>query len=615
MQHLFSFKVGGPAGFGIMSAGLTFSKIATRSGFHIYDYTEYPSIIRGGHNVMQVVVGEDEVLAPVLHTDFLVALNQETIQLHQHEMAENSGVLYDSERQFDTSTLPEHVNAFGVPLVKIAKDLGGVEIMRNTVAMGAAMALLGGGLQLLKDLIAEEFGDKKPEITELNHKACQAGYDYALENYKDKVKLILKPRGQNSEVKKSDVSSQMSDVNSKIVVTANEAVAAGAIAAGLQFAAIYPMTPTSNILHTLAPLQEKYGFIYKQPEDEISGINMAIGAAFAGARAMVATSGGGFCLMSEAYGLAGITETPLVIIEGMRGSPATGLPTWTEQGDLRFVLHAHQGDFPRIVLAAGDAAEAFHLTMKAFNLAEKYQTPVILLIDKMLCESHQSFLPFTQPQNDGDFKFEKYQIDRGKLLGDGHPSPLRSGEGGEVPNTEYQRYALSDDGISPRAFPGQGLHFVANSDEHTPEGYSEESAEIRLQQMTKRMQKLKTCQQEDMFQPILHGPLEADVTLVSWGSNKGAILQAMLEINKQDSGMLKTNYIHNIWMNPFPSAGMRQLLLQSKYVINIECNYTAQHAGLIKQHTGLDILDNLLKYDGRPIYPEEIVEKVKSVVV
>jgi len=334
---------------------------------------------------------------------------------------------------------------------------------------------------------------------------------------------------------------------------------------------------------------------------------MAIGAAFAGARAMVATSGGGFSLMTEGYGLAGITETPLVIILGQRGSPATGLPTWTEQGDLRFALHAHQGEFPRIVLAAGDASEAFHLTMKAFNLAEKYQTPVVLLVDKMMCESHQSFLPFTQPQHDADFKFDDYQIDRGKLV---ETQSIASLQGAN----EYQRYALADDGISPRALPGQGLHFVANSDEHDPTGYSDEEAENRLQQMQKRMQKLQTCRQQDMLQtPIIHGPLDAPVTIVSWGSNKGAILQAMKHFQKE-TGQIPFNYLHLTWINPFPSEYVRQVLLNAQYLINIECNYSALMAGWIKQNTGLDILDNLLKYDGRPIYPEEIVNKIKEIV-
>lgn len=591
MPKHFSFKIGGPAGFGIMSAGGTFSKIAVRSGYHIFDYTEYPSIVRGGHNVMQVTVDKAVVTAPVQHTDFLVALNQETIELHKNELIEGSGVLYDEQRSLETSHLPDYVNVFPIPLVKIAKDLGGLEVMRNTVALGASMALLGGKIQHLKDLIAEEFADKKPQIVEINQKVCQAGYDYALEHFGDKVKETLKPRNEVADSNPSDAqtdSGELLDKSSDIVITANEAVALGAIAAGMQFAAIYPMTPISNILHTLAPYQEKYGYVYKQPEDEISGINMALGASFAGARSMVATSGGGFCLMTEAYGLAGITETPIVIIEGMRGAPATGIPTWTEQGDLQFVLHAHQGDFPRIVLAAGDAREAFHLTMQAFNLAEKYQTPVVVMVDKMICESHQSFAPFD---------YTNYAIDRGNLT------------------FEYQenflRYADSSDGISPRTVPGSGNHFVANSDEHNPEGYSDEESANRNTQMKKRMRKLQTCQKQDMKGPIVYGPEKAEVTIVSWGSNKGSILQAMEEINASGPNV---NFIYNQWMNPFPADEMRRLLLGAKYLLNIECNYSAQYAKLVKQQTGIDMLDHLLKYDGRPVYPEEIVKKVNTVI-
>jgi len=272
-----------------------------------------------------------------------------------------------------------------------------------------------------------------------------------------------------------------------------------------------------------------------------SAINMAIGASFAGVRSMVATSGGGFCLMTEAYGLAGITELPLVIIEGMRGGPATGLPTWTEQGDLRFVLHAHQSDFPRIVLAPGDAEETFHMTMQAFNLAEKYQTPVVVLIDKHLCESHLSLDPF---------KYDEYEVNRGKLV-------TEKQEG-------YQRYTLSDDGVSPRTILGVGNHTVANSDEHNPEGYSEESAENRIQQMNKRMNKLETCRGQDMTKmPMLHGPEDAEVTIVSWGSNKGAILQAMKHFQDQDSH-IPFNFIQLGWINPFPAEGVKERLQKAK---------------------------------------------------
>ncbi|MDP2685497.1 MAG: 2-oxoacid:acceptor oxidoreductase subunit alpha [bacterium] len=569
VNRIFCFKIGGEAGYGIMSVGLTLSKIASRSGYHIFDYAEYPSIIRGGHNVMQTTISTEPVRSQLRHTDFLVALNQETIDLHKDELKDGSGVVFDNEKDIKLNDLPRGVSEFGVPINKIARDVGGSEIMRNTAALGAVMALLGGKIQHLKDLIKEEFSDKKPEIVQKNHLVCQAGYDYAIEHYKKDVKNIL---------------NQKTKVESKIVVNGNEAIALGAISAGVQFATIYPMTPVSGILHTLAPYQEEYGYIYKQPEDEICAINMAIGASFAGARSMTATSGGGFCLMSEGYGLAGMTETPLVIIEGMRGAPATGLPTWTEQGDLRFVLHAHQGEFPRIVIAPGDIEEAYHLTMKAFNVADKYQTPVVVLVDKQICESHMGLKPFSSSD---------YKISRGKMV-------LKR-------ESNYQRYELTHDGTSPRSIPGVGNHFIANSDEHTEIGYSNEESENRLEQMEKRMTKLQTCADLDMDQPRLYGPADAELTIVSWGSNKGAILDAMREFDN-------VNFLHITWINPFPSETVKKILTESKFVLNIECNYSGQMAGLIKERTGFEVNESMLKFNGRPFFSEEIIEKIREVV-
>jgi 2-oxoglutarate ferredoxin oxidoreductase subunit alpha len=359
-------------------------------------------------------------------------------------------------------------------------------------------------------------------------------------------------------------------------------VALGAISAGLQYAAIYPMSPISNILHVLAENQEKFGFVYKQPEDEISAINMAIGASYAGARSKTATSGGGFCLMTESYGLAGMTETPLVIIDGMRPGPATGLPTWSDQGDLQMILNAHQGDFPRIVLAAGDAKEAFDLTMQAFNLADKYQTPVVLIIDKDICENDQSFQ---------FFDFSSYKIDRGKFS-----SEFLS---------EYQRYKYSEDGISQRTVPGIGNYFCANSDEHDQIGYSTENTEIRNKMMEKRMTKLKTCEEQDMGAPQLYGPENADITIISWGSNKGSILQALKVLRN-------VNFIHISWVSPFPVEALTKMVSKSKYILNIESNYTGHMARLIREKTKIEINDSLLKYDGRQIYSEEIVEKINT---
>ena len=564
--NVFTFKIGGLAGQGIKSAGIEFAKVCTRSGYHIYTHTEYPSLVRAGHNVMQISISPDEVLSQFRPTDFLVALNQDTIDLHADELSAESGLMFDADKGLKTQKVAPAVKLFPIPLAKLAGDN---EIMSNTVALGASLALLGGNLELLKNLLSEEFADKKPEVIKLNHEAAQKGYDFAKKNYVSAIKSILTPKNHDDKL---------------IVINGNQACALGAVAAGLQFAAIYPMTPTSNILHTLAPIQEKYGFIYKQPEDEISAIHMALGAAFAGARSMVATSGGGFCLMSEGYGLAGLGEVGVVIIEGMRGGPATGIPTWTEQGDLRMLLHAHQSDFPRIVLAAGDAEEAFHLTMKAFNLADKYQTPVVVIVDKTICENDQSYLPFN---------YSHYQLNRGKY----NPEKI----------TNYKRFALSDDGISLRSIPGSGNHIIASSDEHDEEGYSNEEIDNRNAQMRKRMKKLDTCTREDMEEPKLFGPENADITLVSWGSNKGAILEAIKNFDN-------VNFLHLTWVNPFPTEAVKHYLDRAKYVVNVECNYSKQMAGLIREKTGVEILDHLLKYDGRPIYPEEIIEKVNTVL-
>ncbi|MFH0936895.1 MAG: 2-oxoacid:acceptor oxidoreductase subunit alpha [Candidatus Daviesbacteria bacterium] len=565
MNNIFSIKIGGAAGQGIKSAGLMLAKQATRSGFNTYDYTEYPSLIRGGHNVMQIVIGEEEVLAPTQKLDLLIALNQETINLHLTELTNGSGIVFDNEGGVDTSKIGSGVNLFGVPLKKIAQDCSGGEVVMNTVALGSALALLSGNLEIFNKLLQETFASK-PEVVELNQKAAKLGYDFALQNFSDKVKPILKPRPATSE---------------KIILNGDDAVALGAIEGGMQFASIYPMSPISNILHILAENQEKYGFVYKQPEDEIAAINMAVGASIAGARSLTATSGGGFCLMVEGLGLAGMVETPLVVVIGSRPGPATGLPTWSEQGDLQFALNAAHGDFPKIVLAPGDAKETFELTAKALNLADKYQTPIILLIDKNICENDQSFEIFSS----------EGKIERGKLAD------------GVLPT--YERYILSEDGISPRGFAGSGNFFIANSDEHDSLGYSTEKIEERNEQMKKRMEKLLTCEKEDMEDPQLFGSAEADLTLVSWGSNKGAILQTL-------KNYPNVNFVHLTMLSPFPTEAVKNILKSSKYIIDVEENYTGQLARLIKEKTGIEVCEKLLKYDGRPFFIEEIEEKIKN---
>jgi 2-oxoglutarate ferredoxin oxidoreductase subunit alpha len=568
--NVFKLKIAGQAGQGIKSAGLTFSKFATRSGFNIYNYIEYPSLIRGGHNSMQLNISAKDVTGPSRYTDFLIALNQESIHKHKDEMLQGSFVLFDSDAKIKTDVLSKEVNLLPVPLNKIAHDAGGKDLLINTVALGVLAGMMEGELSLLRELAEQEYGSKQ-DLLASNLSAIEKGYQYAKDNFAELSVNVFKLKKEVS-----------APVTKKMVLNGDESTALGAIAGGLQFAAIYPMSPISNILHTLALYQKDYSYVYKQPEDEISAINMAIGASFAGARSMTATSGGGFCLMTEGYGLAGMIETPLVIIEGMRGGPATGLPTWSSQGDLQFILHSHQDEFPRIVLAAGEVSEAFYMTMEAFYLADKYQTPVVVLIDKNICDDEQS-VPV--------FNIEAYRIDRGKMTKDMSP--------------DFKRYLLGPDGISERSLPGVGNFFIANSDEHDEFGYSNEEIENRNKQMEKRMQKLSTCAKTDMPQPEVYGPAEANLTIVSWGSNKGSITQAI----KLFDGV---NYLHIGWMNPFPTDFVRDFLNKSKNIVLMECNYTAQLGALILEKTGIDIKDKVLKYDGRPFFVEDVQDLIVS---
>lgn len=564
-----SIKIGGQAGQGVKTSGLYFSKIASRSGYNIYNYIEYPSLIKGGHNVIQTTFSEDEVFSQVKEVNFLIALDQNTIDIHKDELVPGAGILFENEGKIDASSVGDKCKLFPVPLHKLALEVGGAEIVANTVAMGATVFLMGGNLTHLMDLIHEDFSRAKSEHVTINQSAAQAGYDYAKENFPSGFSGLLTPLVSPAP---------------KILLNGNESVGLGAIAAGLQFISMYPMSPVSNLLNFLAENQKKYGYLVKQVEDEISAINMAIGASYAGARTMTSTSGGGFCLMTEGLGLAGMTETPLVIVEGMRGGPATGLPTWSEQGDLRFVLHASQGEFARIVLAAGDAKEAFYLTMVAFNLAEKYQTPVVVLIDKNICDHDQSFPAFD---------YSAYQVNRGKFI---------------IEKTdEYNRYKLTGDGVSPRTIPGSGNYFITNSDEHDEEGFDTEEISHRNSQMNKRLSKLSTCAKIDMPKPILFGPEIADITIVSWGSTKGPILESLKNFEN-------VNFLHINWISPFHTEQVKAILSNSKYLLDIELNSSAQMAGLIKEHTGIDILDRLLKNDGRPFYPEEISAKITSIL-
>ncbi|MBI2980469.1 MAG: 2-oxoacid:acceptor oxidoreductase subunit alpha [Chloroflexi bacterium] len=561
-----NFMVGGEAGQGVQSVGFLLAKSLTRGGFHIFADQDYESRIRGGHNFFRIRASDSAIGAIVEQVHILLALNKESIDLHRKELTSNGIIIFDGEKIKDTGS---NTSLFSVPLERLAQEKAGNKLMSNTVALGAALGLVGYDLTIMDQVLREHFG--ADNIGQDNVKAARAGYEYARENFKGNFKQHLSPIGDTRIM----------------LLTGNDAIALGAIAAGCKFMAAYPMTPVTSIMEYLATKARDLNLVMVHAEDEIAAINMAIGASYAGVRAMTATSGGGFCLMVEGLGLAGMTETPIVIIEGQRAGPAIGLPTRTEQGDLEFVLHAHHGEFPRAVLAPATIEDCFWLTIKAFNLAEKYQLPVILLTDQYLASSYATV---------SKFDLAKVTIERGLLF---EPTT----------NEEYQRHKITESGISPRAFPGQeGVLVVTDSDEHDEAGHLIEDAETRTRMMQKRLRKLLSLKQE-ISPPQLYGPSKAEITLVGWGSTYGALREAV-DILRKEKPSVNLLHLNELW--PFPAKAVANVLAGSGNSYVIENNATGQLARLIRRETGVKVSGNILKYDGRPFTPAYIVQAVQE---
>ncbi len=576
----FTWMVGGEAGYGITTMGQMFSRACTQSGLYAFGYVEYPSLIRGGHNTAMVRVGSNPVHSHSDKVDMLLALNKETVDLHVNEMNPGGVIIYDGENVI-LSEKREDVLYASVPLGKITKELGAQALMRNTVALGASFGMMKYDFKYLEKVLADTFGRKGQEVVDYNVKVARTGYDYAIANFGDKVKI-----GENIK--------PIAGATTKIVLSGNEAIAIGAIKAGVKFMAAYPMTPVTSVMLMIAKYGVKYGIVMKHSEDEIAAVNMAIGAAHMGVRSMTATSGGGFALMTEALGMAGITETPLVVVEGMRPGPSTGLPTWTDQADLRFVMHASQGEFPRVLFAPGDVDECYNMTIKAFDLAEKYQMLCMIITDKYLGESVMTTVPFDH---------KNYKPDRGLLIS--------RAEAEKIPDGSYKRFEFTESGVSKRAVPGTpNCVYAVSTDEHNETGDLDEGAENRNKMVEKRDRKLQTLRREslkeiDMIQ--LHGAVDADLTIVSWGSTKGPILEA-LDLAEEHGK--KVNFLQIKCVLPFPTEEVKKILNGAKKVLMLETNFDSQMGGVIAQNTGILIQDKLLRYDGRPIHPAQILEKI-----
>ncbi|MFA5077231.1 MAG: 2-oxoacid:acceptor oxidoreductase subunit alpha [Candidatus Micrarchaeia archaeon] len=576
----FIWKIGGEAGMGIMASGLTMCKAFTRGGLSAVGYPEYPSLVRGGENTFQIRAGAEEIHAPLKKNHLVVCLNKPTADFHKDQIYENGAIIYDSSAtKIDPGEFGADKTLLDVPLLKLATDNGGDVIMRNTVALGASIALMGYDISLLEHVLTETFAKKGQQVVDENVKIARAGYDYVAHNCKsqsESFKFKIK--------KKSD--------SKKMVITGNEAIALGAAAGGLKILSAYPMTPSSSIMHYLAQKELDFDVLIKQTEDEIAAVQYAVGANYAGVRAATATSGGGFSLMAETLGLSALSETPVTIFLAQRPGPSTCLPTWTEQADLKFALNASQGEFLRVILAPGDMHECFQCAAKALNLADKYQLPAILLSDKYLSETFFSC---------DKFEMGKVKIERGKML-TGNLKPL-------PPNARYKRYLITKDGISPRPIPGvAGGEHVAGSYEHFENGYSAETFSVRAAMVDKRMRKLTSILKEDFEMPKFYGPEDAELTLMCWGSHKGIALEAAKILSSEG---IKANVLHFIFLFPLDAKNLKKLFRKLNRTVMVENNRTAQFAGILKEYVGFKPDFKLLKYDGRQFFPEEIASEVK----
>ncbi|MFC1953875.1 2-oxoacid:acceptor oxidoreductase subunit alpha, partial [Chloroflexota bacterium] len=492
----FNIMAGGEAGQGVQSVGTILARTMTNGGLNVFADQDYESRVRGGHNFFRIRISDSEIQSLSEKLDILVALNKETIDLHSNKLKSNGIIIYDQKQtQSDTGD----GNLFNVPLEQLAEEQAKNKLLTNTVAVGAAIGLCGYDFDILSDVLTKEFSRHGEKIILDNITAARAGFDYAIVHGADTLVQKIKP---------------VPGKRKKMLLHGNEAIALGAMVGGCKFFSGYPMTPASSIMEYLADKGRQHNVVTVHVEDEIAAINMAVGAAYSGVSSMVATSGGGFSLMVEGLSLAGMTETPIVIVLAQRPGPATGLPTRTEQGELWFALHAGHGEFPRAILAPATVEESFHSTIKAFNLAEKYQTPVFILTDHHLASSYSTV---------EQFDLSQVKIDKGNLLSDE-----------EVKNLiDYKRHLVTESGISPRALPGQGEALVVtDSDEHSEAGHIIEDAKTRNLQNLKRLRKQEALKTE-ISEPRFSEVPDAKYTFIGWGSTRGAIKEACDTLNRE----------------------------------------------------------------------------------
>ena len=555
-KEYLNILIGGSAGQGLVTVGQILSKSLVRSGYFIVVTQSYQSRIRGGQNTFTIRVGIDEIVAPKEQVDLLVAFNAETIEVNREYLSLEGLILLDEEIDVPGD------NILKIPFKKLAQDR-----FLNIAALGIIGSILGLEENLMAETLEHFFGKKDASLVGENRKALGSAFKWSSDHAMSDYKL-----------------STVSEPINRLMMNGNEAIALGAMSAGLRFGSFYPMTPSTSIMLTLAANAQKAGLIIEQAEDEISAINMALGASFAGAPSMVATSGGGFALMVEGVSLAAMTETPVVIAVAQRPGPATGLPTRTEQADLNLVLYAGHGEFPRAVFCPGTVEECFHLTRKAFDVAERFQIPVFILTDQFLADTYRAVMPF--------------DIEGLSQVVVGAQTPEDS---------SYKRYMITENGVSPRLIPGKTKNLViGDSDEHSEDGHITEDLSIRKQMVEKRLRKGEGLRSAVLL-PEIDGDKNPEVLLVSWGSTKGAVREAAFQMNY---GGQKVSTLHFSQVWPLDAEHLLDLLENATEVVCVEGNATGQFAQLIKRETGFDVKKKVLRYDGLHITTEYILREL-----
>jgi 2-oxoglutarate ferredoxin oxidoreductase subunit alpha len=581
----FAVGIGGENGQGIASTGDILARIFARRGLNVNAYNAYQSIIRGGHTFLTIRASDGPVRSMGDKHDVLIPLNQDSLDRHLRLMKSGSRVVFDADK------LKPGEAAAGVELcpMPMKQICGANKLAANTAALGATLQMLGVESEALEAVIARQFKKKGDAVVAENVGIARGGYEYAAKNFKPfpfQAPKTNKP---------------------KAIVTGNQTTAMGGVAAGVKFYAAYPMSPSTGVLMWMATHARQLGIMVRQVEDEIGVMNMVIGAAHTGCRAMCATSGGGFALMSEAIGMSGMIETPIVCVDVQRAGPATGVPTKTEQGDLWQILGAGQGDYPRIIVAPADQLDLFHTIPELFNLADKYQCPGLVVADLLISEGTCSVDPAALDFNP--------KIDRGQII---FPNGNGNGEtenpfGGYGDNT-YLRYRNTPSGISPRAVPGTPGHIhIAATDEHDEDGTlisDEFTNPIKRRMMVeKRARKMETALSQ-IAPPKLVGPENAAVTLVGWGSTQGVIREAVEKLAAEEG--IVANKLQIKWLVPLHTDEITRILSRSKRVIIVENNYSGQFARYLRSETGFNAHGHIRKYDGEPFRPHHIIEAVKE---